>query len=154
MHIPVAVQQYPTVLFFHGNAATRAFTARVQHYTAFTSRFGANVLAIDYRGFADSTGTPSEVGVIRDARAAWDWLARKGVDGDEVLIVGHSLGTGIGAGLVKELERDGIAYKGLTLLSVSSGTGSLTKKGLMRYFSPSRAFRVFWRPTTFLGWSL
>ncbi|KXN88127.1 Monoacylglycerol lipase ABHD12 [Leucoagaricus sp. SymC.cos] len=116
-HIPVAVQQYPTILFFHGNAATRAFTARIQHYTAFTSRLGVNVLAIDYRGFGDSSGIPSEPGVIRDARAAWDWLARKGVDGDEVLIVGHSLGTGISAGLVKELERDGIAYKGLTLLS-------------------------------------
>jgi abhydrolase domain-containing protein 12 len=114
-------------LFFHGNAGTRAFAARIQHYTAFTSRLGANVLAIDYRGFADSTGTPSEAGVIRDARAAWDWLARKGVDGDEVLIVGHSLGTGISAGLVKELERDGIAYKGLTLLSVSSDILSLKR---------------------------
>lgn len=119
MHIPIAVQKCPTILFFHGNAATRAFSARVQHYTAFSSRLGANVLAIDYRGFADSTGTPSEEGLIRDARAAWDWLMRKGVDPDEVLIVGHSLGTGVSAGLAKELARDGIAPRGLVLLSVS-----------------------------------
>ncbi|KAF9454841.1 alpha/beta-hydrolase [Macrolepiota fuliginosa MF-IS2] len=116
-HIPVAIQNHPTVLFFHGNAATRAFHARVQHYTAFSSRLGANVLAIDYRGFADSTGTPSENGLFTDARAAWDWLARKGVDADNVLIVGHSLGTGVSAGLAKELARDGIACKGVVLLS-------------------------------------
>jgi abhydrolase domain-containing protein 12 len=118
-HIPVAVQQYPTILFLHGNAATRAFTARVQHYLTFSSRFGSNVLAVDYRGFGDSTGTPSEQGLIRDARAAWDWLARKGVSAQDVLIVGHSLGTGVGAALAKELGRDGISPKGLVLLSVS-----------------------------------
>jgi abhydrolase domain-containing protein 12 len=118
-HIPVAVQQYPTILFLHGNAATRAFAARVQHYLTFSSRFSSNVLAIDYRGFGDSTGTPSEQGLIKDARAAWDWLARKGVSAHDVLIVGHSLGTGVGAALTKELGRDGITPKGLVLLSVS-----------------------------------
>lgn len=118
----MAVQEYPTILFFHGNAATRAFDARIQHYRAFSSRLDANILAIDYRGFADSTGTPSEEGLIRDARAAWDWLARKGVDADEVLIIGHSLGTGVSAGLARELARDGITCKGVVLLSVSTGT--------------------------------
>ncbi|EKM79328.1 hypothetical protein AGABI1DRAFT_74272 [Agaricus bisporus var. burnettii JB137-S8] len=116
-HIQVAVRNHPTILFLHGNAATRAFSARVQHYLTFSSRFGANILAIDYRGFGDSTGTPSEQGLIRDARAAWDWLARKGTIAQDVLIVGHSLGTGAGAALTKELGRDGITPKGLVLLS-------------------------------------
>lgn len=116
-HIPVAVQKHPTILFLHGNAATRAFAARVRHYSTFTSRLGANVLAIDYRGFADSTGTPSEEGLIRDARAGWDWLIRKGVDADDILIVGHSLGTGVTAGLAKELAGHGIACKGVVLLA-------------------------------------
>ena len=127
-HIPIAIQEHPTILFLHGNAATRAFTARIQHYQTFTSRLGVNVLAIDYRGFADGSGTPTEAGVIHDARAAWDWLARKGVDGDDVLIVGHSLGTGIGAGLASELTKDGITYKGLTLLSVKSIMSLLNQK--------------------------
>lgn len=118
-HIPVAVQKHPTILFLHGNAGTRAFSARVQHYSAFSSRLGANVLAIDYRGFADSTGIPSEEGLVRDARAGWDWLVRKGIEADDILIVGHSLGTGVAAGLVKELTGDGIACKGVVFLAVS-----------------------------------
>ncbi|KAF9013358.1 hypothetical protein BDQ17DRAFT_596341 [Cyathus striatus] len=73
-HITFALKRYPTILFFHGNAATRAFSVRVQHYKAFSSRLHANVLAIDYRGFGESTGIPSEKGLVTDARAAWDWL--------------------------------------------------------------------------------
>ncbi|KAJ3576297.1 hypothetical protein NP233_g544 [Leucocoprinus birnbaumii] len=154
-HIPVAVQKHPTILFFHGNAATRAFTARVQHYKSFTSRFGANVLAIDYRGFADSTGTPTEAGVIRDARAAWDWLARKGVDGDDVLIVGHSLGTGISAGLAKELQRDGIAYKGLTLLSpFSSIQDVLQTYHILGFFPLMKPLAMIPWATNIISWAL
>ncbi len=48
--------------------------SRIQHYQAFASRLRANVFAPDYRGYADSTGTPSEAGLILDARASWDWL--------------------------------------------------------------------------------
>ncbi|KAH9172620.1 hypothetical protein EDB89DRAFT_2069517 [Lactarius sanguifluus] len=47
---------------------------RVQQYLAFAARLRANVLAPDYRGFADSAGTPSEAGVVLDTHAAWDWL--------------------------------------------------------------------------------
>ena len=38
-----------------------------------------NVLAIDYRGFGNSEGSPTEDGLALDARAAWDYLmAHKG----------------------------------------------------------------------------
>ncbi|KAJ7202827.1 Alpha/Beta hydrolase protein [Mycena pura] len=116
-HIPVALQTHPTILFFHGNAGTRAFHARIQHYTAFTSRLSANVLAIDYRGFGDSTGTPTEAGVARDARAAWNWLIANGAAADQILIVGHSLGTGVSALLSAELSDEDISPKGVVLLS-------------------------------------
>ena len=61
------------MLFFHGNAASRATGFRVQHCSTYASRFGANVLAVDYRSFGDSTGSPSPEGLAKDARAAWDW---------------------------------------------------------------------------------
>lgn len=86
----------------------------------FTSRLGANVLAIDYRGFADSTGKPSEVGLVRDARAAFDWLVAQGKRAEDILIVGHSLGTGVSGQLGAELARDGVECKGIVFLSVSS----------------------------------
>lgn len=117
-HVEEALKRHPTIIFFHGNAATRAFPARVQYYHAFTSRLRANVLAIDYRGFADSTGRPSEAGLVRDARAAWDWLISRGAKEEDVLLMGHSLGTGVASQLVSQLDAEGINHRGLVLLSV------------------------------------
>lgn len=37
-----------------------------------------NVITIDYRGFGNSEGTPSEEGLRMDARATWDWLRQRG----------------------------------------------------------------------------
>ncbi|GLB38272.1 putative serine aminopeptidase, S33 [Lyophyllum shimeji] len=116
-HIPLTLTRHPTILFFHGNAATRAFSARVLHYEAYSSRLGANVLAIDYRGFADSTGQPSEPGLVIDARAAWDWLLAQGAKEEDIILVGHSLGTGVVSQLAAQLSDNGYKPRGVVLLS-------------------------------------
>jgi abhydrolase domain-containing protein 12 len=126
-HISLALRSRPTILFFHGNAATRAFKARIQHYSAFSSRLDVNVLAIDYRGFAESTGTPSEEGLVRDARAAYEWLIRSGAKGEDVLIVGHSLGTGVSARLAAQLSREELPYRGVVLMSPFTSISELIK---------------------------
>lgn len=135
-----AIQNYPTILFLHGNAATRAFHVRVQYYTSFTSRLAANVLAIDYRGFGESTGTPSEDGLITDARAAFDWLVDHGAAAKDILIVGHSLGTGVGGGLAARLSIDKVDYKAVVLLSPFSSITELLSTyhilGLVPLMSP------------------
>lgn len=117
-HIGAALQNNPTILFLHGNAATRAFNVRIRYYKAFASRLGANVLAVDYRGFADSTGTPSEDGLMQDGRAAFDWLLSNGAKAENVLIIGHSLGTGVASQLVAKLDAEGLACRGVVLLAV------------------------------------
>ncbi|KDR82621.1 hypothetical protein GALMADRAFT_112458 [Galerina marginata CBS 339.88] len=116
-HIIPALKERPVILFFHGNAATRAMNARIQHYQAFSTRLGANVLAIDYRGFADSTGKPSETGLATDAKAAFDWLVAHGKKAEDILVVGHSLGTGVSGQLGAKLSSEGIKCKGIVLLS-------------------------------------
>lgn len=121
-HVIPALKEYPVILFFHGNAATRAFSARIRHYQGFSSRLGANVLAIDYRGFADSTGQPSEAGLLRDARSAFDWLVARGKRPEDILIVGHSLGTGVSGLLGTELSSQGINCRGIVLLSVGANS--------------------------------
>ncbi|KAK7056629.1 hypothetical protein VNI00_002346 [Paramarasmius palmivorus] len=126
-YISEALRSRPTILFFHGNAATRAFSARVQHYSSFTSRLRVNVLAIDYRGFAESSGTPSEEGLVRDARAAWEWLLSQGAKGEDIIIMGHSLGTGVSARLAAELSEEGLAYRAVVLMSPFSSIESVLK---------------------------
>ncbi|KAJ3111268.1 hypothetical protein HDU96_005827 [Phlyctochytrium bullatum] len=80
-----ALRDRPVVLYFHGNAA------------------------IDYRGFGNSSGTPSEEGLALDARAGWDWLISKGVEPSNIIILGHSLGTGVATRLARDLSDENAA---------------------------------------------
>ena len=75
----------------------------VAHTTLVSERLGLHALVLEYRGFADSEGTPTEEGVYADARAATRWLRDRGVTPCKLLIWGHSLGTGVACNLAHEL---------------------------------------------------
>ena len=78
------------VLLCHGNAGNVG--DRIAHAEVLTAA-GFDVLLFDPRGYGASSGTPSEAGTYRDARAARGWLvSRPGVDPDRVLYLGESLG--------------------------------------------------------------
>lgn len=152
-HVTTALKQRPTILFFHGNAATRAFHVRISHYQAFSSRLGANVLAIDYRGFAESTGQPSEEGLVRDGKAAWEWLISQGAEQDNILVVGHSLGTGVASRLGAVLGQRGLTPRGIVLLSVrmlsNKGMILLTcQSALFEYSGALEYIQYLWRDST------
>ena len=117
-HVIPALKEHPVILYFHGNAGSRAALSRVPLYQGLSSRLGANVLVIDYRGFADSTGQPSEAGLLIDARSAFDWLVAHGKRPEDILIMGHSLGTGVSGMLGSELSSEGINCRGIVLLAV------------------------------------
>jgi abhydrolase domain-containing protein 12 len=119
-HLIPALKHSPAILYLHGNAATRAFGSQIQHIKSFSSRLGANVLLIDYRGFGDSSGTPSEAGLVTDAKAAFDWLISHGKKAEDILIIGHSLGTGVAGQLGARFGKEGIECKGIVFLSVSN----------------------------------
>ncbi|TFK36193.1 Alpha/Beta hydrolase protein [Crucibulum laeve] len=135
-NIPSAIHNKPTILFLHGNTGTRALSRRIAVYTAFTARLGANVLAIDYRGFGDSEGHPSVHGVAMDARAGWNYLMSEGARPEDVLIVGHSLGTAIAGLLAAELGKEGIHPRGLVLMSPFSSVRSLMDQYYLFGFLP------------------
>lgn len=91
----------PVLLYLHGarfNVVGSAFRAqRMQE-------LGFSVLAIDYRGFGKSTHTlPSETLAYEDARAAWEWLARRYPDRPRY-IFGHSLGGAIAIELASQVD--------------------------------------------------
>lgn len=112
-----ALQTRPTILYLHGTAGNRATPSRVHHYAGWTSRLQTNVFVIDYRGFGDSTGQPDESGVELDAYTAFQWLIENGAKPQDILIVGHSLGTSIASKLAKRLTKDGVKPRGLALLA-------------------------------------
>ena len=147
-----ALRTQPTILYLHGNGGTRALSSRVQHYQAFASRLRANVFAVDYRGYGDSTGTPSEAGVVLDARTAWDWLRSHGAPPENVLVIGNSLGTAIAVQFVSELEAEQVGKdevgrerpRGVVLLAPFSSVSTLLDTyyiaGLVPLMAPLRTF--------------
>jgi len=136
MNISSAIQNNPTILFFHGNTGTRALPVRTVIYTALTSRLNANLMVIDYRGFGDSEGHPSVEGVSMDARAGWDFLMDEGAKPEDVLIMGHSLGTAISGLLAAELGREGIKHRGTVLMSAFSSVRTLIDEYYLFGFLP------------------
>jgi uncharacterized protein len=91
----------PVLLYLHGARYNVTGSApRIRRL----QELGFSVLAIDYRGFGKSTSTlPSEKSSYEDARAAWDWLARKFPDHPRY-IFGHSLGGSIAINLAAEVD--------------------------------------------------
>jgi len=80
----------PLVLLFHGNAGHRG--GRIAWYTLL-SQIGCDVLAIDYQGYGDSEGVPTQSAIEADAAAAWDYAETElGYRPDEILVMGISLG--------------------------------------------------------------
>jgi pimeloyl-ACP methyl ester carboxylesterase len=81
----------PTVVFFHGNAGNignRLYNAKcMYHYLR------CNVLLVEYRGFGNSQGSPSEAGFKLDAIAALDFISsRPDLDTTRIFVFGRSLG--------------------------------------------------------------
>ena len=97
-------QPRAVVLFCHGNAGNVALWGgelRILH-----DRMGVTAMGFDYRGYGRSEGTPSEAGVLADARAARTWLARRaGVAENQVVLMGRSLGGAVAVDLAADGAR-------------------------------------------------
>jgi len=91
------------ILYLHGNAETRAQYHRRALYKVFQD-MGYHVLAIDYRGYGDSSKrTPSQTSMVEDGQAAFDWIQKHSHPSSIIFIWGHSLGTGVTSKLAHDL---------------------------------------------------
>ncbi|XP_075569067.1 protein ABHD12B [Pelecanus crispus] len=95
---------HPVIIYLHGNGGTRASSHRIQ----FLKAMGAadfHILALDYRGYGDSGGHPTESGLTTDVLALYDWAkARSG--NSSILFWGHSLGTGVATNAARKLQEE------------------------------------------------
>jgi hypothetical protein len=95
-----------TFVAFHGNAANIA--NRADAY-AFLHALPANVLAVEYRGYGKSEGSPSEKGIYLDALAAHDYLTReRGIAPAKIIAYGQSLGTAVATDLATQRPVGGL----------------------------------------------
>jgi hypothetical protein len=87
-------------LFLHGNAGNishRLEMLKIVH------QLGLNCFMLDYRGYGQSQGSPSEQGLYTDAEAAWNWLVQeKGLSSRDIICWGRSLGGAVAAYVARD----------------------------------------------------
>src|SRR6201990_544148 len=96
-HVP-AKPGHAVILYFPGNADLLA--GRVSRFKAMTSD-GTGLVALSYRGYAGSTGSPSEEGLLQDAAAAYAFTATR-YPADRIIAWGFSLGSGVAVAIAAE----------------------------------------------------
>jgi alpha-beta hydrolase superfamily lysophospholipase len=99
--LPAEQPNAPVLLYLHGARFNVTGSApRMRRM----QELGFSVLGVDYRGFGKSTqALPSEETAYQDARAAWDWLAKKYPDRPRY-VFGHSLGGPIAIHLASQVQ--------------------------------------------------
>jgi uncharacterized protein len=96
-HVP-AKPGHAVVIYFPGNGDFLA--GRVSRLRAITSD-GTGLVALSYRGYAGSSGKPSEQGLLQDAAAAYAFTAAR-YSADRIVVWGFSLGSGVAVALAAD----------------------------------------------------
>lgn len=96
----------PVVLLCHGNGGN--ISHRLEKLRLLREA-GASVLLFDYRGYGQSTGTPSERGTYADAETMYRWLVEtEKIPPSRIVFHGESLGCGVAIELAVRHEPAGL----------------------------------------------
>jgi fermentation-respiration switch protein FrsA (DUF1100 family) len=102
-HVPARPGR-PVILYFHGNGDFLAgFFGRFRDLIA----DGTGIVALSYRGYAGSSGQPSERGLLQDAATAYAFTTAR-YSADKIVAWGFSLGTGVAVALAADQRIAGL----------------------------------------------
>lgn len=90
----------PVYVYLHGNGGN--LQARAQRFARLIAP-GAGLMAVSWRGYGGSSGTPSEAGLRADARAAYAEAARR-APGVPLVLYGESLGSTVAVLLAADVQ--------------------------------------------------
>ena len=92
-------KKFKTLVIFHGNAGH--LSNRIYKLNELY-KLDINVLLIAWRGFSGNKGSPTENNLYTDAEAAIKWLNEEGVNNNQIILYGESLGSGVAVEVGKE----------------------------------------------------
>jgi uncharacterized protein len=95
-HLPPPAGR-PVIVYFHGNGGNLGH--RVPRFKALADA-GYGFLALSYRGYGGSSGSPTEAGIMQDAATAYAEAAKR--YGDRLVLWGESLGTAVAVALAAD----------------------------------------------------
>ena len=96
-HVPPRDDK-PVIVYFHGNGGALQF--RVPRFRKLIDA-GIGLVALEYRGYGGSAGSPSEQGLIADGQAAYRFAAAH-YPTQQLVLWGESLGSGVAVAVASE----------------------------------------------------
>ena len=90
------------IIYFHGNAAN--LENRKNTYQAFIEDSNYSLLAITYRGYPGSSGSPSEQGFYLDGQAAINFINTQGFKDNNIILYGESIGSGVATEMATKIN--------------------------------------------------
>lgn len=88
-----------TLVVFHGNAGHIGH--RVDKFRPYLEK-GYGLLLVEYRGYGDNLGKPTEDGFYKDGIAALEFLSKQNISKQQTILYGESLGCGLAVKLSTE----------------------------------------------------
>jgi fermentation-respiration switch protein FrsA (DUF1100 family) len=125
-HVPPQGEK-PVLVYFQGNGG--ALRHRADRFRAFTAD-GTGLVALSYRGYGGSTGSPSENGLIADGESAYRFAAAR-YPVQRIVLFGESLGTGVAVALAA-------AHPAAGLILQAPFTSAADVASLVYWFLPVR----------------
>ncbi len=111
-----------TIFYIHGNSGN--ITVYDDILTALVNG-GFQVLITDFRGFGQSSGTPTHLNIAKDGQMVFDYLiSRPDVKNTKLIVYGASIGTQLAAKLTKDNQNE------VKLLVLEDGMSSFTDMAL------------------------
>jgi fermentation-respiration switch protein FrsA (DUF1100 family) len=80
------------IMVFHGNAGHVGH--RVEKFRPFLEE-GYGLFLVEYRGYGENSGKPSENGFYKDGQAAINFLSEQNIPKNKTILYGESLGCGL-----------------------------------------------------------
>jgi pimeloyl-ACP methyl ester carboxylesterase len=96
-HVPPQDNK-PVIVYFHGNGGSLRY--RVDRFRKLIDA-GIGIVALEYRGYGGSAGSPSEQGFIADGTAAYRFAAAH-YPVQQLVLWGESLGSGVAVAIAAE----------------------------------------------------
>ena len=128
-YLPASANR-PMIAYFHGNGGN--LTNRIGRVRTFWQAH-LGLLMVEYPGYGGNAGSPNEAGMIAAGRTALTFLDAQGVQSDQLVLYGESLGSGIATHLATEH-----AVAGLILESPYTSVLDIARHTLWGRFLPVR----------------